>query len=222
VEGNPGSVRFGLDRKERLHVENNAPYAINADDHGKFIPWEFPVGEHTVTATPFAGKDATGRAGKALAVRFKVVAAEHAAERGDPGRKPITPIVPIILKAEDAKLHGDGLRLEPQNGYQNVGFWQSTDQTVRWEFPVKRAGKYQVRLSYAAENGAGGGDFEMKVAGRKLTGHTEGTGGWQEYRVLDLGVVPLPADKVTLTVKPTKLENGKALMNLKQLELVPQ
>jgi hypothetical protein len=208
VAGAPGSVLFGLDANPKLHLEHAAPYAIDGDDNGRFNPWNPPIGEHVLTATPFTGRDGDGAAGKGLTLRFSVV------ERGR---------TPIVLKAEEATLHGDGIHVEQVDGGQDIGYWNKSDETAEWPVPRGRRGKFKVLLSYAADNDAGGGDFELSVGDQKLTGHAEPTGGWQKYRDLNVGTVTLERGKEgkVVVIKPTRIDNGRSLMNVRHVELTP-
>jgi glucose/arabinose dehydrogenase len=67
-----GSVRFGWDGNASYSTDNTAPYALAGGTGGDYAVWTPTVGQHTVTATPFAGADASGTAGTAATVSFKV------------------------------------------------------------------------------------------------------------------------------------------------------
>jgi hypothetical protein len=67
------SVRFGLDANASYRVDNDAPYSLAGDTNGTdYLAWTPAVGNHTLTATPFVGADATGAAGTATTLTFKV------------------------------------------------------------------------------------------------------------------------------------------------------
>ena len=71
--GQIGSVRFGLDGNPDYSIENVAPYALAGDVSGNYNSWTPSLGDHTLTATPYSGADATGTAGTVLTVGFRVV-----------------------------------------------------------------------------------------------------------------------------------------------------
>ena len=75
-----GSVRFGLNQSSTHRIENLAPYAIAGDNmsNGDYYPWTPSVGTHTVSATPYSGRNATGEKGTALVVTMTVVSATPA------------------------------------------------------------------------------------------------------------------------------------------------
>ncbi|QLE02184.1 choice-of-anchor D domain-containing protein [Galbibacter sp. BG1] len=69
-----GSVIFDLNDKDKFQKENIAPYAIGGDQQNGtvFNPIELPLGENTITATPFTEKNGKGMEGIALTVNFEV------------------------------------------------------------------------------------------------------------------------------------------------------
>ncbi len=70
-----GSVVFDLNGEVAYHIENIAPYSLNGDfdNATKYYPVEFPIGIHTITATPYSGSNGTGEAGISLTVTFEVI-----------------------------------------------------------------------------------------------------------------------------------------------------
>ncbi|MGB3775333.1 MAG: T9SS type A sorting domain-containing protein, partial [Leeuwenhoekiella sp.] len=69
------SVVFGFNDNPRFKVENNSQYTINGNEGAIYMPIAFPLGENTITATPYSGKNGTGQAGNALTVTFEVIQA---------------------------------------------------------------------------------------------------------------------------------------------------
>jgi len=69
------SVVFGFNDNPRFKVENNSEYTINGNSGAIYMPVAFPLGENTITATPYSGKNGTGQAGNALTVTFEVIQA---------------------------------------------------------------------------------------------------------------------------------------------------
>jgi Right handed beta helix region len=72
-----GSVKFGLNQSSAHRIENVVPYAIAGVNmsNGDYYPWTPSVGTHTLSATPYSGRDATGEEGIALVVTMTVVSA---------------------------------------------------------------------------------------------------------------------------------------------------
>lgn len=76
-----GSVVFRLNNAAPVR-ENYFPYAIGGDVNGNFRFWTLPTGQHTLTATPYANANGTGKAGAAHSVAFQVVNSEAGGRRG--------------------------------------------------------------------------------------------------------------------------------------------
>jgi hypothetical protein len=68
-----GSVVFGLDEDDSQRVDDELPYALFDETGGDYSAWTPEPGNHTVTATPFAGPGGTGTAGQSLSITFNVV-----------------------------------------------------------------------------------------------------------------------------------------------------
>lgn len=54
-------------------MENFAPYSLNGDNDGEFIPADLGVGTHTLTLTPYPRPNLNGTPGTATTVTFQVV-----------------------------------------------------------------------------------------------------------------------------------------------------
>jgi glucose/arabinose dehydrogenase len=67
-----GSVRFRYDGTTAYSTDNASPYALGGDTGGNYVAWTPTVANHTLTATPYAGVDASGTAGTAKTLTFKV------------------------------------------------------------------------------------------------------------------------------------------------------
>jgi hypothetical protein len=53
-------------------VESVAPYAYFGDTNGNYNAGSISTASHTFSATPFSGSGATGTAGTALTITFKI------------------------------------------------------------------------------------------------------------------------------------------------------
>ncbi|NJO00705.1 MAG: T9SS type A sorting domain-containing protein [Bacteroidia bacterium] len=69
-----GSVRLALSGPiNQTRLENLAPYALFGDQGGDLVSKDFPVGDYTLTATPFSEASGQGTPGQPLTLHFKVV-----------------------------------------------------------------------------------------------------------------------------------------------------
>ncbi len=69
----PGSVVFDFDAAKSFQIENNAPWALDGDANGDYIPVAFSAGEHSIRATPFTLANGAGAAGGSWSIRFSVI-----------------------------------------------------------------------------------------------------------------------------------------------------
>jgi glucose/arabinose dehydrogenase len=67
-----GSVRFGWAGNAAYSTDDTAPYSIGGDNTGDYVNWTLATGTHTLTGTPYSGAAATGTAGTATTLSFKV------------------------------------------------------------------------------------------------------------------------------------------------------
>ena len=75
TSGQVGSVRFGLDGRRDLHLENSAPFALcggSANDYAACTPDTFTPGAHQLSVTPFTRDQAQGTAGTGVLLNFTV------------------------------------------------------------------------------------------------------------------------------------------------------
>ncbi|WP_051718763.1 hypothetical protein [Hymenobacter sp. IS2118] len=69
-----GSVTFALSGSQvHAGTENVVPYALFSDVGGDYFAWTPPIGNYTLTATPFAAGGGTGTAGTPFTLSFSVV-----------------------------------------------------------------------------------------------------------------------------------------------------
>ncbi|MCR6641152.1 MAG: T9SS type A sorting domain-containing protein [Sporocytophaga sp.] len=71
VPGTVGSVRFNYDGV--IRTENQPPYAFYGDNNGIFNGGPITNGNHTLSATPYTGSNASGTAGLTKTISFTVI-----------------------------------------------------------------------------------------------------------------------------------------------------
>jgi hypothetical protein len=84
VEGDVGSVRFGLNDDDSFRTENVAPYALAGDNQGNFSEWIPAPGPYTVTATPYPQSGPRGAAGRRVQVTFTIKGKPRLVTSGSP------------------------------------------------------------------------------------------------------------------------------------------
>jgi hypothetical protein len=133
-----GSVIFGLDDIVSFKTENRIPYAINGDDNGLFVPLKLSLGQHKVTAMPYADANGSGLPGEGTSINFEI--------------KDILP-VPVLtlftpIGGSSQTIHGDRYNVHSAEKDWSIG--KSTN-----------AGIYRFEL-HQGENRANGNDPDTK------------------------------------------------------------
>lgn len=127
----------------------------------------------------------------------------------------------VRCRAAEATVSG-GTRIEVKGGSTNIGYWLSIDGVVQWKTSVPSRGAYRVVLSLACASDSGGAEFVVDVGTQRANGTVPVTGSWTNYVDLDLGPVILrqagPIDVVVRAIRKPKY----AVMNLRELRLVPE
>jgi alpha-L-fucosidase len=132
-----------------------------------------------------------------------------------------TPDGSITLPAIDATIHGTTARVQSTEGKDNIGYWTEAKDWAGWDLTVRVPGTFDVEVTYACEDAAAGSDYIIELAGRKLTGKVEGTGGWDKFITKKLGRFRIDSTgRRTLTVRATTMPRG-AVMNLAEVNLKP-
>ena len=125
----------------------------------------------------------------------------------------------LVCGADDAALHGTGLKLEEQGGQPNIGFWDNANEWVSWNAQVGQPGIYQVSATVSAANGAA--EFVVVVGDEKLSAKIPQTAGWDKFSTTDLGTVKIPsAGDLTVSVRAKDAASWKAI-NLNSVRLTP-
>jgi alpha-L-fucosidase len=123
----------------------------------------------------------------------------------------------IKLIADKAQLHGEQVKTEEKGGEVNLGFWDKAEEWVSWKLIVPAAGPFKVTAEIATvfDNS----EFVVEIAGQKLNCKAALTGGWEDFKTVELGKVEIKeAGNQTLSVKPVP-EKWHAI-NLRNIKLL--
>ncbi len=109
----------------------------------------------------------------------------------------------IRLGPNDATLHGEELFVETRPGmsFPNIGRWTDADEWVSWTVAVAEAGTYKIHGKLSSV-GPKTKEFTLDIAGRTLAGKGEKTKDNDDYRLVTIGKVVLPAGEHILTMRP--------------------
>jgi len=181
-----------------------APVAVAASDAG------------LVLALPGKPVDAACSV-VALRLRGGLVALPFAVTPGGDGS--------LTLLPHDATLHGPQLRVEKVGAVEdvtyNLGYWLDPKAHASWPIAVERAGRYAVVAEIACKDESAGAACTVACGKAALPFAVAGTGGWQQYRAVELGELTLPAGRAELSLRASS-KPGEAVLNLRSLRLVPR
>jgi arylsulfatase A-like enzyme len=125
----------------------------------------------------------------------------------------------ISIHARTAQVYGTQLRYEPLPHKMTLGFWTRQEDYATFEFTVSKPGKFTVEILQGCGKGSGGSEVEFTFGDQKLTTKVEDTGGFQNFKAREIGMVELKKEgRHTLTVK-AKTKPGVAVMDLRSVTL---
>jgi len=127
----------------------------------------------------------------------------------------------IHLDAKTATTYSEKMRYEPKAVKNCLGFWVDEKDWAEWEFDVSRPGKFKVKLVQGCGGGNGGSEVAVLVDDQVLRFKVEDTGGFQNWKIRELGEVELSVKgDHKLAIKPLQ-KTGKAVMDVREVLLTP-
>ena len=127
----------------------------------------------------------------------------------------------IVLHSSTAQVQGEKLQYEPKKEKDTLGFWVNPADWASWHFNVEKPGTYTIRLWQGCGKGSGGSEVELKCAGQSTKFIVEDTGHFQNFKEREVGKVTFDkAGPQALEVRALS-KPGAAVMDLRQVILVP-
>ncbi len=123
----------------------------------------------------------------------------------------------LELGADDADLHGDGIKTEDHGGQANIGFWDNGNEWASWKVRFPQTGVFKVSASLASISGAS--EFVIEVGGQQISGKAQQTGGWDQFKEIGLGQIEIKqAGEQVVKIRPKDPAQWHA-MNLRFVKL---
>jgi uncharacterized repeat protein (TIGR02543 family) len=146
-----GSVVFALSGAQvQNQTESVTPYALFSDVGGNYNPWTPPVGNYSLTATPYSGSGGTGTPGSALSINFSVT------DTGAPGPFTLTTAVfgsGTVAKSPDQPTYPNGstvtLTATPAAGFTFTG-WSGAATGTTNPLPVTMNSNKSITATFSA------------------------------------------------------------------------
>ena len=124
----------------------------------------------------------------------------------------------LHLKAAACQMHGEQFRFE--RTYGNIGFWNQSDEFVKWLIEVPESGDYEVLVDYACPDVAAENTCRLNSSNQTLRATVATTGSWDEYRELSIGILELKKGAASIRFGAEAEINGW-LMDLRAITLRP-
>lgn len=125
----------------------------------------------------------------------------------------------ITLKAADAELIGQRIKLESKNGLPNIGYWIDAQDQVQWTVSIAKAGTYEVEAAYACAPDSGGSECVLTLGNAELTATVEPTGGWDDFQTVTVGQITVGQPGTYTATLKAQSKPGLAVVNLRSLAL---
>ena len=128
----------------------------------------------------------------------------------------------IVLHSSTAQVQGEKLRYEKPQAKNTLGYWVNPADWASWHFEVAKPGTYAIHLWQGCGKGSGGSEVEITCAGQKVKFKVEDTGHFQNFKERRVGKLSFAkAGPQTLEVRALT-KPGPAVMDLRQVILMPE
>ncbi|MCC6230558.1 MAG: alpha-L-fucosidase [Phycisphaerales bacterium] len=136
----------------------------------------------------------------------------------------------LTLTPHDATLDGPSLRVEMVGAVEdvkyNLGYWLDPVATATWPICIDQgaapgdgqAGEYLVEAELGCADASAGAKMKLETPGGTLEFTVPATGGWQQYRTIELGRVKLPPGEHTVVLRALT-KPGEAVVNVRSIVL---
>lgn len=134
----------------------------------------------------------------------------------------------IVRQAEDGKitLHSStGLATGSEIAYMpewKAFGWFRADGKVEWDVIVTKGGRYEVVLEWSVSDEEAGKKFVLQADREELAGVVPKSGSWETFKSQPVGYIKLKAGKKKIIFKPLTNFGEGALLDFREILLVPQ
>jgi hypothetical protein len=127
----------------------------------------------------------------------------------------------IELHAKTATTFSEMMRYEPKPEKNCLGYWVNEDDWAEWNFDLTSPGKFKIEVVHGCGPDNGGSEVAVLVNGETLKFKVEDTGGFQNWKTHELGIVEMDrAGENKIAIKPLT-KSGKAVMDIQKVMLTP-
>lgn len=124
----------------------------------------------------------------------------------------------IRLRAETARAIGPDIQYMPE--WKAFGWFTEKDR-VEWDVEVSDKGRYDVYLEWSVSDEEAGKPFVFETGDQQLNGKTGQTGSWFTFKTEKIGRIRLSSGHRKMVFKPGSKSEKGALLDLREVKLVP-
>jgi alpha-L-fucosidase len=131
----------------------------------------------------------------------------------------------VVLPAETAMRRGFGPKgsvtqlRELPDGSTCIDRWTSTEQQASWQIECDRSIRCRIAVEMACPKPYAGSTFTVRIADHTLCGAVPETSGGNDFALVQVGTLELPAGKSRLTLKPEQLNYGYVFATVRRVVL---
>lgn len=122
----------------------------------------------------------------------------------------------ITLEARDAVLETTGALIFES---PNIGWWESTEDKITWNVDVEVEGTYMISMFISCDPEFPGSTVDATINNQTVQIVIPDTGGWDYYRLMEVGTVDLTPGSHELVVQASNVYN-RFVANLSDVILV--
>jgi len=126
-----------------------------------------------------------------------------------------------VLHANSATTWSETMRYEPKEEKNCLGFWTDPEDFAEWEFLLTQPGRYKVTVVQGCGAEQGGSLVEVRLGSQKLEFTVEDTGGFQNWKEVEAGVLTIREPGLHRLVIDPVDKKGKAVMDIQKVVLTP-
>jgi hypothetical protein len=124
------------------------------------------------------------------------------------GKPPENPATVIKLMAKDAQLTTTAqLQYEQSADRDNIGWWEKTDDQIKWNLDIKDAGTYWIVAHISCDTQFPGSVVNVTINNKVLTFKVPDTGTWTDYTDVVCGSVDLQPGTYPVLVQAASVAN---------------
>ncbi len=137
--------------------------------------------------------------------------------------------IDVVAPGKDGSLHldymqavtrGRAAKRFTRGGGYHIASWMAPEDSASWQVEVPAAGRFKLRICYAAGNDWQDGAWEARIGRQTIRGAVKNTGEWYKYGCFEAGDIRLAPGIHTVQLRPAATLKHE-LVYFQSMDLVP-